>query len=77
MKGFKTIDIGGLKFEVEYTYHLDEPAETGPEAEYLGCDGGVDDILSITYKGEDFTMFFIEVYNDDLQEIKTLICEPE
>lgn len=63
------IKYKGVELDIEFDYQPFEKAETGPEAQYPGCAEAIEDINEIKHKG---TCFY-EVFEDDLENIKTAI----
>jgi len=70
--GKTTIEFKGIEFDIEYDYQPFEPPETGPEAQYPGCEEYVDQVTEFTHKG---TNFLELIYEGNEAEIDELILE--
>jgi len=62
----------GIEFIVEFDYQPFEPAETGVEAQYPGCEESIEGVYSMQHKGTDF---FDLLYDTNENKINELILE--
>ena len=65
-----TVNYKGVDFDIEYDYQPYESPERGPEAQYPGCAEQAE-IYEIKHQGT----CFLEILEDDFEELENLILE--